>query len=113
MTTRVPEAPHRYNGWENYETWAVNLWLTNEEGIYNYCRGLARRAEQDAPDCEQVRERIWTVEDTKNFLLADQLKDSVEDMNPLSDRATMFTDLLNAALSEVNWHEISEAFQAE
>jgi hypothetical protein len=24
-----------YNGWENYETWNVALWIQNEEGLYN------------------------------------------------------------------------------
>ena len=23
-----------YNGWTNYETWAVKLWMDNEEGSY-------------------------------------------------------------------------------
>ena len=110
---QVPEAPHRYNGWKNYETWAVNLWLTNEEGQYKYCRGLARRAVKEAPDCAQVRDDIWTAEEAKKFLLADQLKEFVEEVNPLGDKASMFTDLLNAAISEVDWHEIAEAFLEE
>ena len=25
----------QYNGWTNYETWNVALWLENDEGLYN------------------------------------------------------------------------------
>ena len=30
-----------YNGWTNYETWNVALWLGNDEGLYNLARGFA------------------------------------------------------------------------
>ena len=102
-----------YNGYLNYETWCVHLWLTNEEGPYNYCRGLARRAINEAPDCEQVREGIWTTDEAKKFILADQIKEFVEEVNPLGDKATMFTDLITTTLSEVDWHVIAEAFLTE
>ena len=27
-----------YNGWTNYETWNVALWINNEEGLYEFAR---------------------------------------------------------------------------
>tara|TARA_R100001443_G_scaffold90782_1_gene97275 strand:+ start:6053 stop:6346 length:294 start_codon:yes stop_codon:yes gene_type:complete len=30
-----------YNGWTNYETWNVALWLGNDEGLYNLARDWA------------------------------------------------------------------------
>ena len=82
----------KYNGWTNYETWVVNLWLTNNEG--------------DAEWLDEIAKGEGEIHDK-----ADVLKEAIEDMNPLNDSdtgASMFTDLLNGALSEVNWYEIIE-----
>jgi hypothetical protein len=31
-------AKKTYNGWPNYETWNVMLWMDNDEGMYRYYR---------------------------------------------------------------------------
>ena len=31
-------ADQEYNGWTNYETWNVALWIQNDEGLYNIAR---------------------------------------------------------------------------
>jgi hypothetical protein len=102
----------KYNGWSNYETWCVHLWLTNEESSYLYWREEARRHRSEAANCPNVIERVWTIELAQRAGLAEQLRSEIEDASPL-DEASMLSDLLNAALSEVDWQEIAEAFLEE
>ena len=33
-----------YNGWKNYETWNVALYIQNEESLYHMARDIMRRA---------------------------------------------------------------------
>jgi hypothetical protein len=106
-----PEQPPstEYQGWTNHATWAVHLWLTNDEGTYIFCRRLAREAVADAADCEQVEDGIWTVEEARRYLLADSLGEYLEELNPLKD-ASLFGDLMTASLQDVNYAELADAF---
>ena len=100
-----------YNGWKNYETWDVALWLDNDEGHYGYIRDRAADVrEEHEHDNPNVLSRDAAGE------LADWLKDYVEELpeiTAVTETASMASDLLSAALSEVDWHEIAEGILSE
>lgn len=101
-----------YNGWSNYETWAVSLWLDNEPSSYLYGREQAARHRQEAPTASDFRRGILTEEQEARYNLAKQLKEEVTDASPLRN-ASMYADLLGAALSEVDWLEIVDHWLSE
>lgn len=90
------------NGWTNYETWCVNLWIG--EGSSDYWNEIALEvySESEADTCFSRVERA-----TLDF--SDKLKDEIEESLPELG-ASMAADLLGAAMSEVNWYEIAEHF---
>jgi hypothetical protein len=95
----------KYNGWTNYETWNVKLWMDNDEGSYNYFRELAQETYKQSES-----EYDWqTKMDAAKYNLAEFIKDYFDEINPLADTADTFSDLLGAALSNVNWYEIAES----
>lgn len=92
-----------YNGWANYETWAVKLWIDNDEGSYNYWRDQAREEAEYAEATGYLDRQT-----VARFALADSLKSHHEEF--AGEQATgVYSDLLSAALSDVNWAEIAES----
>lgn len=104
----MTEADTSYNGWSNYETWVVNLWLGNDEGSYTTCRSLAQRCFEEA-----VADEVLSREERACYQLASELKEMVEEGSPLAGEASVYADLLNASISEVNWKEIANSLLAE
>lgn len=101
-----------YNGYRNYETWNVALWLGNDEGTSRYWREAAAEERREAATCVQVREGIWSEEEAPKYRLSERLKQEVEEGTPELE-PSLYSDLLWAALSEVDWHEVAETFLEE
>jgi hypothetical protein len=91
LTENIINRSPTYNGWTNYETWCVALWLSNEEGMYHTIRELVRDVEDRGKAAGAIRAYL-------------------EALNPLADQASVFADLINEALRQVNWLEVAESF---
>jgi hypothetical protein len=89
-----------YNGWTNYKTWLVNLWLTNDAALVHAFGGL-RDAVVSAD----------TLYDAREILVA--WLDNEYDMYIESNPHGLFRDLIKGALSEVDWYEIAKNWRDE
>lgn len=98
-------AEKTYQGWKNYPTWNVHLWLSNEEPLYRACHALANQACKEAED-QKDTERFPR---EARFILADTLKEFVEDQLPELP-ASHASDLLTWAVEQVDWLEVADAF---
>ena len=91
----------KYNGWTNYETWNLALWIGNEQGDSEYWNERAMEVYRDAE-----AERSFTKAERAALNLADELKNQIEENQPVV--TGFYADVLSAAISEVNWYEIAE-----
>ena len=99
-----------YNGWTNYETWLAKLWMDNDEGSYRFWQEQADWAIGNAPTNEFAGGREQEV----RIYLAEMLKDHHAEMaDEMLPEASVYTDLMRAALGSVNWHEIANVLIEE
>jgi len=99
----------KYNGYTNYETWVVNLWLDNEAGTHDYWLRMASYIYKHEA---KEQEHFSKMEDAA-CILADKLKNDHEEakdeiLSNMKLESSLWADLLGAALSATNWHEIAE-----
>lgn len=92
----------RYNGWTNYETWFVALWIDNDEGTHERRHEMAREALDHAEPNALLPEM-----DTARYGYEQALEDWVEEMCDAPENG-LAADLLTAALGRVDWREIAQ-----
>jgi hypothetical protein len=102
-----------YNGWANYPTWAVDLWMANDEKLYNLVREQARECIAQAPEDRNVPE-IWTAKEAARYMLANWMKDELcvagGDWGLVPELEGFPADLLGWALDNVEWSDIAESW---
>jgi hypothetical protein len=96
MTQKAKET---YNGWANYETWLVQLCIANDQNAYVHWRDRTKEILSKLTADEPIGGAVGT--------LADEIKNAIEDGCSIP-KANLAADLMNAALSRVDWHEIAE-----
>lgn len=92
----IPTAPEPgYNGWSNWETWCVALWLNN-----------------DSPSTAEYLQELSNRQHLPVYTLADMLRDQVKtwwydtiEAHQLPE-ACLWADLMIGTLDRVNWYEI-------
>lgn len=106
---KAPERDTTYNGWSNYETWVVKLWIDND--------GYAGGAESVADQAKYFLSQDTADGDEATYALARWIEDAIDqDIDSSDEKALtqgLFADLLGRSLSNVNWGEIATAFIEE
>lgn len=85
-----------YNGWANYETWAVNLEL---------CEDLCRAWEDEGQSFDDIGELREALQETVLALVDEEL-----DASRLGDQSIMYHWALRS-LANVNWWEIAKHYE--
>lgn len=111
----------KYNGWNNYATWLVNLHFTNNEGDYERLRELTEESRVEFDDAYpdyvpgQTSDDEYIKENKQDTIsdLADKLKAMVEsDIDDLLENTHLYggfvSDALNSVVSDIDWHEWAE-----
>lgn len=87
----------KYNGWANFETWLTALWLS--EWHLTYADFLTDQELDSAAKFDF---------DKVCYRLSECLRDQVEEFSEQENACTgLFADLLNSALSRVDWYDIA------
>lgn len=76
-----------FNGWRNYPTWAMDLWINNDSGSYWLMRDLMIESDNVLEFAERLEETF--------------------DVSVVDDLSGAASDLLTWACGQISWEEIA------
>lgn len=82
-----------YEGWKNHATWAIALWINNDQGMY-----------------EEVTQMVSGMQDIGEA--AEAIKNYIDGMKP-DLGSTMWADIFEGAVSDIDWLEIAQDMKGE
>ncbi len=95
-----------YNGYPNYETWNVALWLDNDESDQAFWIAATQEIWDEAKPTS-----VFSRSESARLALANGLRETIEDQTPTLEG--IYSDLLGAALQEVIWSHIADNWLGE
>ncbi len=88
-----------YNGYANYETWLVNVWIDNEQDSIDFWVDAAKHYYNKAKET-----KFFTRQEEAVFLFADDMKEYFEDNIPDSTEiGGLYADMLHGCMTVVDW----------
>lgn len=99
-----------YNGYANYETWLVAVWIDNDQGNIDHWIDVAKHHYNISED-----RKYFTKKEEAIISFSEDMKEWYGDLVPDSDEigglwsgiCGLWSDMLHAALGSVDWHELA------
>lgn len=92
-----------YNGWTNRETWAANLWIDNDQALYELAQDYAKQELEGHDTGEEINP--YHLGETIRSWFEDDLL-TLENIAGNQALFNMLTDI--GSLYRVNWREIAD-----
>ena len=99
----------KYNGWSNYETWNLAIWIDSDEGTSSAWRARCQSHLDDTDDEKTLEERREEAAGT----IADHLSEFVLGTPTVETLAGYEKDILIANLQAIDFEEITAAWMAD
>lgn len=93
-------ADKKYDGWANYETWSIALFIDNDESIYNQKEEAKKRFLKENIEEAPYNFSKWLEDFAYDFL-------DFENLNPMQQQ------MLKASFDEVDFIEIANTYLKE